>query len=487
MGTVVCIDIGTTGAKAGTFDLEGRCLALAGHPYSMSSSQRGWLEQAPSDWWSATQSCLNEITQKVASERPVAVCVVGQNPTLVALDNRGQVVRPAITWGDRRAGVEARQLSQGLGRPIDASLNLPKVMWLRDHATDEFEATATFLQSFDYLNFKLTGQLAAVSPLPPWLAWNPADIEAAQLPARLFPRRSCRIGDRIGQVSSTAAMATGLPAGTPVIAGLVDGIAACLGTGAVQTGDLYFGSGTTSGVNLCWPQAVTDDQGRFGSIPYPLGERWLVGGPTSTGSKFFDWFARQVCREDVIEVAREVASEAAVPATLVARPYLLGERTPLFDPLARGVFFGLSEAHSRADLGQAVMEAVCFAVRDVMEILEEAGLHVSLVRTGGGAAQSQHWNQIKCNVLGKPLVIPEVVQSGLLGAAMAAAWGIGHYASGEAAVSAMFRSGTMLEPNPTHHSQYTRVFRLYRRLYRHLREDFAQLTDLVVEQEEIAS
>ena len=453
----------------------------------MISSRPGWLEQAPADWWSAVRSCLNDVLKEVDSEALEAVCVVGQNPTLVAIDQRGQVLRPAITWGDRRAGAEARRLSQAAGRPVDASLNLPKVMWLREHAPEEFENTATFLQSFDYLNFKLTGQLAAVSPLPPWPAWNPVDVEAAQLPARLFPQRNCQIGDRIGQVTSAAARATGLPPGIPVIAGLVDAMAACLGTGAVQPGDLYFGSGTTSGVNLCWPEPVADEQSRFGSIPHPLGQNWLIGGPTSTGSKFFDWFARQLCREDVVEVAREVATQAAGPATLVALPYLLGERTPIFDPAARGVFFGLSETHSRADLGQAVMEAVSFAVRDVMEILEERGLSISLLKTGGGAAQNLHWNQLKCDVLGKPLVIPEVVQSGLLGAAIAAAWGAKHYASGEAAVSAMCRIGSTLNPDPVRHSHYDQIFPLYRRLYSHLRDDFGQLSDIIMAREEIAS
>jgi len=133
------------------------------------------------------------------------------------------------------------------------------------------------------------------------------------------------------------------------------------------------------------------------------------------------------------------------------------------------------------------MEAVSFAVRDVVEILEERGLSISLLRTGGGAAQSEHWNQIKCDVLGKPLVIPEVLHSGLLGAAIAAAWGVGTYASGEAAVSAMFRSGSTLEPNPLHHSHYDRIFPLYRRLYRHLRDDFGQLSDIIMAGEEIAS
>jgi len=361
---------------------------------------------------------------------------------------------------------------------MDASLNIPKMKWLKKNEPDAFSRTAIFLQSFDFVNYRLSGERCAVSPVPPWSPWTRGDMEAADLPPELVPRQVKNIGDLVGTVTPACARESGLPEGLPLIAGLVDGMAACLGTGTLKAAELYFGSGTTSGVNLCWPEAVTDPDSRFGPIPHPLGNRWLLGGPTSTGGKFLEWFAQSVCRETVEDLCEAISCAPAKDDKVICLPYLLGERTPIFDPLARAVFFGLTQGHTRVEMGKAVMESVAFAVRDVTDILSEAGLEITVLRTGGGGAQSSLWNQIKCDVLGKPLLVPKVTDSSLLGAGIAAAWGAGFYQSGDQATTSMVQIGRTYDPDVERHRRYTDLFQLYRRLYRHLKDDFRFLASL---------
>jgi xylulokinase len=471
---LLAIDIGTAGIKVGLFDPNGALRAQAATPCGIDSPHPSWAEQSADMWWDSISDSIRSFGPS-ALEGVHGVCVVGQNPTLVCLDREGRTVRPAMGWADRRAMQQAATLSEQTGLKVDPSFNLAKAMWLRDEEPRTFARVATCLQSFDLINLRLTGELATVSAVPPWNPWDPRLIAAAGLEEDLFPERRCKLGEHIGDVSADRAGKTGLPAGVPVFAGLVDGLAAWIGTGTVCPGDMFAGGGTSAGVNLCWPEPLTDRDQRIGALPHPLGRRWMIGGPMSTGGRFLDWLARDVCRETIPRLCDEAAVVAPGADGLVALPYLMGERVPLFDAQARGVFFGLSSHHSRGHLARAALEAVAFALRDVAEIIEQAGGRITAVRTGGGGAASATWNQIKADVMGKPLHVPTVRDSSLLGAAVIAAAGAGMYADADSATRAMVHIEQTFEPRRETQPIYSELFALYRRLYASLRSDFASL------------
>ncbi len=177
-------------------------------------------------------------------------------------------------------------------------------------------------------------------------------------------------------------------------------------------------------------------------------------------------------------VAEEADSVPAGANGLIALPYLVGERSPILDPYARSVFFGISETHTRAHFARAVLESVAFAVRDVCEVIKELGAEIEEVRVAGGATRNDVWNQIKADVLGQRVLVPEIPDSGMLGAAIIAAWGTGYFENLSEASQAMVKFRAILEPNPEDHRAYTQLFEFYRSLYAHVKDDFANLFHL---------
>jgi sugar (pentulose or hexulose) kinase len=269
-----------------------------------------------------------------------------------------------------------------------------------------------------------------------------------------------------------------------VVAGTVDAFAAWVGTATIHKGILCNTVGTSDGIALVWDQPLRDPKGRVDSMPHVIGRDWIVGGALSSGGITLDWFVRRFydhVANPFAVIAEEARSIPAGAEGLMALPYLVGERSPIFDPHARGVFFGMAETHTRAHFARAVLESVAFAVRDVCEAIREVGGEIEEVRVAGGAAHSDVWSQIKADVLGRRVLIPEIPDSGLLGAAIVAGWGVGQFDHLSDAAEKMVRFRAELEPNPEHHARYTQLFECYRGLYAHLKDDFAKMAELMRE------
>jgi xylulokinase len=469
---VLAIDVGTTQVKTAIVDAAGLVVWDARQRHALMSPQPGWAEQDAEGWWRLICTSLQSAPAETLS-RLAAVCVTGHNPTLVCVGRDGIPRRSAITWADSRAVAEARTLSARVGRPVDASSNVSKATWLRTHEP-EVLADGRLLQSFDYIGYELTDTFVATSAIPGWPAWDAAIFDASGLDPALLPPPGPRIGSIMGEVSATAARATGLQPGLPVVVGLVDGLASWIGTRTLDHGELYAGAGTSAGANLCWNTRLDDPRRRIFSLPHPLGGRFMPGGPMSSGSRFLDWLAQDVCRADISTLIAEARSVPPGANGLLALPYLTGERTPMSDPLARGVFIGLDGRHSRAHMARAALEAVAFALRDVMEVMIELGANVTVVRVGGGGAASDTWNQIKADVLGRPVIVPRVRDASMMGAAVVAAWGAGFYATGDDAARAMVHLSATFDPQPT--PLYDEMFARFRGVYGSLRDEFAALS-----------
>jgi xylulokinase len=472
------VDIGTSGIKAGIFDVEGRSVGHSSASYRTDSPRSDWAEQNPGDWWSACRSSIKEAVGETRSEQIQGISVVGLSPSLVCVDAQGEAVRPAPIWSDRRALKESSEIIEVMG-PGGAFSLLPLLLWLKRHEPQDYSRTRNALDSFAYLSFKLTGQVTLIRT-----AFEPPSQEAIQslgLDPGLLPARQCRPGETIGPLLPDIAAEIGLQAGTPVIAGTVDAFAAWIGTGTVTKGILCNTVGTSDGVAIVWDRPLPDPLGRVHSVEHITRQDWIIGGAMSSGGMMLDWFVRNFYKND--RNPYEAASQEAgsVPAGadgLVALPYLAGERSPIFDPQARGVFFGISDAHTRAHFARAVMESVAFAVRDVTEIIVELGAAVGEVRLAGGGARNPTWGQIKADVLGRRVLVPEVLDSSLLGAAIIAAWGVGTFSDLVMASKSMVRFDVVLEPNSRNHDVYARLFDFYRGLYAQLKSQFARLSEI---------
>ena len=469
---VLGIDIGTTSTKAGLFDLEGNLLAFSRADYAIRvGAEPGWFEQGPEDWWNAVLQTINEVA--TASDEIVALCCDGQFPTLVAVDDKGQSVCPAILWMDTRSFPEHQYLSERLGEASMVFGNLPKVLWLKRHRPQIYQKARWFFDSWDYIAFRLSGRAATSFQYTKGLTLQ-EQLEYAGIEQSLFPS-PIPTGNIIGELTTESAAATGLPAGVPVVAGVFDGMSSCIGAGLIEKGRALDIGGTSGGFSLCW-DSLLSGPGVFG-LEGPLPNLYISGGVMAATGKALDWL-----RDDIlggtVNTEELLAEAARVPAGaegLVFLPYLAGERSPLWDPMARGVFVGLTLRHQRAHLARAVFEGAAFAVRHVAESALQSGASLTEMRVCGGTARSRLWNQIKADVTGFSVAVMRVPEVAVLGAAILAAVGVEEWPDLKRAVERMAHVDYRLEPQAETKSVYDRTFNVYKETYLRLSPVFHDL------------
>jgi xylulokinase len=473
---LLAIDLGTSGVKVGAIDLEGRMLGFVKETYPTANPQPGYYEQDPRDWWAACTKAIRQVLafplpsagEGTGVRGPRAVCVTGLAPALVCVDEHGQPLMPSPIWRDRHDQAEQAELSAATNQPrVDKVLSW--LLWCKRRRPEVYAKTHWVLQSYEYLGFCLTGISAAIPLVSTIHQSFRQAIERAGLDVGKFPDRVALPGDRIGTVSPEVADALGLDRDVPVIAGGMDAFASWIGTATLRKGQACNTAGTTNSVGIAWDQPLVDPQRRVGSLPNVLVNNWTLAGATSNGSNVIHWLIRVFygSADDAMDrLFAEAMTVSAGADGLIALPYLEGERAPLHDPHARAAFFGITSSHGRPHFARAMLEAIAFSVRDVMAVLEEIGATVEDVRIAGPAGQNLAWSQIRADVLDKPVIVPEIGESGLLGAAMIAAIGVGAYADVEKAAAAMVRQRARLEPNTGNHERYTLAFEVYRDLQR---------------------
>jgi xylulokinase len=459
---VLGLDLGTSEAKAALVTLDGRLIGLGRGSYPTDVGADGRAEQDPRDWWAAVAGAVAPLAGVIAEAEVLAVCCVGQGPTLVAVDARGEPVRPAVTWQDRRAGAGGYGL-------------LPRMEWLARVDPVGSARARWLLASWDAVGLWLTGEAAvtvqAHEAALPAEALMAAGVRPAAVPAALA------FGSRLGSLRPDVAGLLGLPPGTPVIAGVNDGTASMLGAGLLHAGDAVDTGGTSGGIGIYADRPV-ELQGAF-LAPAPLPGRWVVGGAMAALGASVDWVRSALLgdRWTPDELFGAATGVAAGADGLVFLPYLAGERAPVFDDRARGVLFGLTLAHGPEHVARAALEGAAFALRHVAEPLAAAGAPVRELRLAGRPSPGDLWARIKADVLGVPVAIPTVGETAVMGAAILAAAGVRAVPSLEAGVVAMTSAARRLEPDPTVHARYDALFSVYAGLYPALRPMFHRATD----------
>ncbi|MBN1675656.1 MAG: FGGY-family carbohydrate kinase [Kiritimatiellae bacterium] len=488
---ILACDIGTSGVKTSLFALDGRSAGSASYGYGTRFPLPNRAEQKPEDWWRGvcvtTRRLISRLPQ--ARERVAGIGLSGHMLGCLPVDARGKPLRDTLIHSDSRAVRECARLREALGgktiyritgNVLDPKSSLCKMMWVRRHERTLYNRTARFLQAKDYVNFKLTGNLDTTDYSDASHAQtldirrrryaaalcDAAGIDPAKLPALHAA------SDIIGHLSRAAARALNLPSGIPVVAGGGDGACATAGSGSVRAGDSYVCMGSTSWVASLHAAPFIDARIRvFNIVGLDPATCGVFGTVQSAGSSF-DWVMRLLGVRDFKQAERMIRKCPPGSGGLIFLPYLMGERSPIWDPTAKGVFFGLTHAHARGELLRAVVEGVSFALRSIADILEEAH-GVGTIRLIGGGARLAAWRHILCNVLNRKLVLPRtpLEDATSLGAAIAAGVGVGLFPSFRAA-AAIIRPRSEMRPDRTHR-QYAKPFEVYQSLYPRLKDAFA--------------
>lgn len=501
------IDIGTTGAKTVLFTEHGTSVATAFSPWPMSMPQPAWAEQDPEDWWTGTVASIREVlaASVVDPASITGIGLSGQMHGLVLLDAKQEVLRPSIIWCDQRTGEECAWIDRTIGtdrlvaaisNPVLPGFTAPKLVWVRSHEPDIWERARTILLPKDYVRLRLTGEIAIeLSDAAGTALFNVAERRWADdllgdlgIPRAWLPA-VCGSTDVVGGITRSVAEATGLREGTPVVGGGADNACAAVGNGVIHQG-LGMVSIGSSGVVLAPSREPRVDSGlRVHTFNHSVPDLWYLMGVTQGAGLSLRWFRDEFGDTERTRAMLEgrdaydlMADEAAVspPGSkgVIWLPYMQGERTPHFDPAARAVLFGLSTAHTKADVFRAVLEGVACSLRDCLSIVREQGVTIEQVRLTGGGARSRLWRQIVADVMGVELVITSTDEGPALGAALLAAVGTGIYGTIDEACAATIAIDETVEPIPDHMALYDRTYEVYRDLYPALKASYAKSTRL---------
>ena len=483
------LDVGGTAVKVGLFDLDGRLLALHEATIPVATPRPGWAEIDPQLWFAAFATGARAVREEagVSAAQVQAIGLSNMIGTVAPLAADGQPLAPAITYFDTRSTAEAAwmlerapDIPQVTGnRVISGNTSLASILWLERHEPEICSRAATFAQTNTLLFAWLTGERRVDWTNASFMGlldfrtrdWSP-DL-AARLGFDLRRLAPIAAPHETAPLLPAAASALGLCPGTPVALGGIDGAMTSLGVGAIEVGDAFDSSGTSEMIAVCLdrPLACPELLGRWHVVP----DRWVLIGAISTPGAALQWFRDRLfapqSQEDSqkLYAAMAAEAEASPPGAngVVFLPHMMGERAPIWDPYARGVFFGLSLSTQRGDLIRAVMEGAAYAMRQLIELIEGySGISIRRVITVGGATRSRLWRQIKADVWGVELVASPVREAAALGAALTAGVGAGFYRDYRDAVrQAVPVGGEVTCPDPARGEAYRHSYEVYRRLY----------------------
>jgi xylulokinase len=490
-GVYLGVDIGTSGCRTIAVDATGRTLAVADRSYALRTPAPGHVEQDPSDWVGGACATLAEVCGSGAFD-PAAVRgigVDGQSWACVPVDETGAVLANTPIWMDVRAQdlcdavldrVPAGRILAVAGNRLSPSYSTAKMLWFQQYRPEVYRRARWFLQSNSLVVMALTG--VASQDHSQGYGWHFIDVATGRVDAALAAELGCdpsRVPEPVeptavvGTVTADASRITGVPEGTPVVAGGLDAACGTLGAGVFRPGQTQEQGGQAGGMSIAMDAPVADE--RLILSRHVVPGSWLLQGGTVAGSASLAWLARiagaaeqQAAGTSGRGLYEEVSALAATapPGSggLVFLPYLSGERSPLWDADARGAFVGLHLGTDRAHLYRAVMEGVAMALRHNLEVAGAAGAHVAELMAIGGATRSPVWMQIKADVTGVPLVVSANPDATPLGAAMLAAIGTGG-ASVEDLAATWVQRAAGYQPDPANRARYDELYAVYAGLY----------------------
>ena len=485
------VDGGTEGLRAGVFDVFGTPLAFASTSYPTQFPAPSWAEQDPNDWWDALgKSVRKAISDSEISVDQIAAMTVDTTCcSVVALDDSGNPVRPALIWMDVRSAEQAEQMvateddalrinSNGSG-PVSAEWMIPKALWIKQNEPENFDRAVTICEYQDYINLHLTGRLgASINNVS--TRWH-CDYSREGVPKSLlekldlgelaekWPQDVFRLGELVGGLTPRAAEHLGLTTDLPVVQGGADAQIGMIGLGVVKPGNLALITGS-SHLHLGLSEKPFHGTGIWGTYADALlpGLHTVEGGQTSTGS-VINWLKNLFGESDYEALNRDASKLPPGSENLIVQEHFQGNRTPHTDPKSRGAFHGLTLKHGREHLFRAAIEGVAFGSELILESMRTNGFFPESIVVSGGATRSELWLQIHSDVSNLPLTLTKNPDAPLLGCAILAAVGAEIYEDIPTAVEKMVQFDRVIEPNSQVNTEYQPFYEAYKASYVGLR------------------
>ena len=485
------IDLGTSGVKLLLVDEKGSILNEITREYPISFPHPGWSEQKPEDWWQACREGIPELLKGFDGNQVAGIGAGGQMHGLVILDEEDAVIRPAILWNDGRTQEAVDYLNEEIGREklsgltaniAFAGFTAPKILWMKKHEPENFSRIAKIMLPKDYINYMLTGvHCCDYSDASGMLLldvknkkWSEemlaiCDVRPEQMP-KLFESY-----ETVGCVRPETAALLGLPEGVKVVAGAGDNAAAAVGTGVVGEGGCNISLGTSGTVFISSKTFGVDPNNALHAFAHADGGYHLMGCMLSAAS-CNKWLCEDILQTtDYAGEQKDITDDKLGCNHVFFLPYLMGERSPINDVNARGTFTGMTMDTTRADLVQAVLEGVAFAIRDSVEVARSLGLDLSRSTICGGGAKSPLWRKIFANVLGIPLDMVKTEQGPGYGGAMLAMVGCGQFASVQDAADALVERASTTMPDPELTERYEKQYQKFHKIYAVMKPLFPEI------------
>lgn len=481
------IDLGTSGVKCVVIDDKGLVLSTASCRYPTQYPQPGWAEQNPDDWWGAASRCVKECIGRLADQHTEidAIGFSGHMSGLVIVDKEGLPLRPCILLSDGRSAKESEDLGsefgdyvlRATGNPVVDAFVAPKLLWVRRNEPEIYSKAVAFLFPKDYVRLKLTGRICSeptdagnslflrrVSSDIGW-GWDNRLVSDMGFDAGILPPLVSST-DIVGRVSSDAAKATGLRAGTPVIAGAADMACSAMGTGAVRPGVAAITIGTLAQTVTCIEQPSKHGHGKVTFHPHVVKGLMYSMGSILTGGLGIGWIAKILAGNSGVVLKPEDISAIAQDASagshgLIFLPFLLGSGSPRFDPDFSGAWIGLTSLSTQADVARSVMEGVAFNIKESLDVFRVMGIGLSRINVGGGGAASDVWRQILADVVNQPVFRTKTRDAATAGAAALAGVGVGVFNDAVDASDTIVSTEPDAAPCPGSAQAYERLYEIY--------------------------
>lgn len=486
------IDIGTSACKVAMFQKDGTVVGSATGDYAVYYPHPGWAEQNPDEWWDAVCKAIRELLENTTVDPAEikGIGIDGQSWSAIAIDERGKVLTNTPIWMDTRAKDICDRLNAEIGEdkifelsgnPLQPSYSTAKIIWYKENLPEIYDKIWKILQSNSFIAYRLTGNISQDVCQSYGFhcfnmrtgQWDDEMCKAMDIPRSFLPEIvACH--DVVGTITEEAAKQTGLAVGTPVIAGGLDAACGTLGAGVYRAGETQEQGGQAGGMSICLDTYAADPRLILSFHVVP--GHWILQGGTTGGGGVMRWLEREFADYERCVAAEKGKSslvqfneiaEVVPPGSdgLVFLPYMAGERSPIWDPDAKGVFFGLDFSKTKGHIIRAAMEGVAYSLKHNLDIAESTGAKVGELLAMGGSANSLLWTQIKSDITGKPIAVPSSDTATTLGAAILAGVGVGLYNSFEEAVEMTVKVTRRHEPNMENHEKYKENYETYLSLY----------------------
>ena len=484
-------DLGTSALKLLLVSANGEIIKAITKEYPVSYPHPAWSEQKPEDWWLAFKDGVAELINEFPADEIKGIGFGGQMHGLVALDKNDDVIRPAILWNDARTDKETAYLNTVIGKDklsqytaniAFAGFTAPKLLWMKENEPDNFKKADKIMLPKDYLNYKLTGVHSTdYSDASGFLlldvknkCWSKEMLDICSIVEPQMPKLH-ESYEVVGKLLPSVASEIGLNESTIVVAGAGDNAAAAVGTGTVSDGKCNISLGTSGTIFISSENFSVDKFNALHSFCHADGGYHLMGCILSAAS-CNKWLCEDILNTtDYSEEQKEITDDALGNNHVYFLPYLMGERSPINDTDARGTFTGMRMDTRRADMVQAVLEGVAFAIRDCLEVAKASGINVSASTLCGGGAKSQLWQKIFSNVLNIPINIPQTEQGPGYGGAMLAMVGSGEYKNVKECADKLIKIKATIKPDEKISERYENQYNKYKKIYPSMKNLFKDL------------